>query len=251
VRQVDVFRALLHDAPGPGPAPDLAAHAAALERAEGWAVGPLVVPDDRLSGLTGGVALSVVTGSGAGSVAALARRSADLHLVGVETTLRDLDDLAGNAARVVAAAGELPDGVEVFVGVPTAAGALEAVEVVEAAGLLGRVDVGAAGRPGAGDALSVLVEADLPFKVTGLGPDPLGPYGVVALLMALEALVDGADPADADALLTEVDPGRAAAGLAGWDGPTQARVRRRLRGADCADVATTLDRLAAAGLLSG
>lgn len=246
---MDVFRALLHDSAGPGGQPDVGAHSALLARADGWAVGPLVVGDERLSGLGGDVGLSVLTSGGAGGVAALARRAGDLHLVAVETVLRDLDDLAGNAARVVAAAAELPDGVEVFVGIPAAHGTVDAVEVVEAAGLLARIDLASGSGTPPVELLSVLVEADLPFKATGLGPDPFGPYGVVAFLMAVEALVDGADPRDASALLVEVDEHRAGVALSAWDTSTASRVRRRLRGVDCADVAGTLVRLADAGLL--
>src|SRR4051794_12029159 len=125
---MDVFRTLLHDAGDPGQAPDVATHRSLLDRSDGWAVGPLVVGDERLAGLDGEVALSVLTSGGAGSVAALARRSGALHLVAVETVLRDLGDLAQNATRVVAAAAELGDDVEVFVGIPTAAGTVDAVE---------------------------------------------------------------------------------------------------------------------------
>lgn len=249
---MDVFRALLHDLPDPRPADDVAAHRTLLDRADGWAVGPLVVGDERLSGLPEDVALSVRVGGGAGGVATLARRVGHLQLVGVETVLRDLDDLAGNAHRVVAAAADLPAGAAVYVEIPAASGTVDAVEVVEAAGLLGRVSLAdVRGTGGAGAQLSVLVEADLPFKVTGLGPDPFGPYGVVAVLMAVEVLVDGADPREADALLREVDEHRAGAALGAWDAAAAARVRRRLRGVDCADVAGTLDRLGAAGLLAG
>lgn len=247
---MDVFRALLHDSADAGQVRDVAAHRALLDRADGWAVGPLVVGDARLAGFDADVAVSVLTGGGAGSLAALARRADDLRLVAAETVLRDLDDLGGNATRVVAAAAGLPDEVEVFVGIPAAPGTVDAVEVVEAAGLLARValaDTG--GAAGAGEQLSMLVEADLPFKATGLGSDPFGPYGVVAVLMAVEALVDGADPRDADALLREVDEHRAGVALATWDQAASARVRRRLRGVDCVDVAATLDRLTGAGLL--
>jgi hypothetical protein len=248
---MDVFRTLLHDAADHGREPDGAAHQALLDRPDGSAVGPLVVGDERLSGLGSGVALSVLTSGGAGSVAALGRRAADLHLVAVETVLRDLADLAGNATRVVAAAAELPEGVDVFVGIPSAPGTVEAVEVVEAAGLLGRIDLAVAAASGAlaAEQLSVLVEADLPFKATGLGDDPFGPSGVVAVLMAVEALVDGAEPDDAEALLRGVDEHHAGAALASWDAAAAARVRRRLRGVDCVDVAATLDRLNRAGLL--
>lgn len=242
---MEVFAGLLHDAGSP----DAESHRALLDRPDGWTVGPLVVDDGRLAGLPGDVALSVVTAGGAGGVAALARRAGSLALVAVESVLRDLDDLAGNAARVVAAAGELGDGVEVFVGLPAAPGLVAAVETVEAAGLRGRVDLGASAGAGASALLSLLVEADLPFKVTGLGPDPFGPYGVVALLMAVEALVDGAEADEADALLEGGDERRALAGLGGWDAAAQARVARRLRGVDSPDVAAVLDRLGAAGLL--
>ncbi len=249
----EVFRRLLHDTGDPG------AHRALLERPDGWTVGLLVVGDERLAGLDGDVALSVLASGGAGGLAALTRRVADLRLVAVETVLRDLDDLAGNATRVVAAADALTrehDGLDVFVGLPQAPGLVGAVEVVEAAGLLGRIDLAgpaAAGEsgPAGAELLSVLVEADLAFKVSGLGTDPLGPYGVVAVLMAVEALVDGADSADADELLARPDPGRSRSALTGWDAAQQARVARRLRGVDCTDAAATLDALTAAELLSG
>src|SRR4051812_40432592 len=124
---MDVFRGLLHDASRPGGQPDAAAHRALLARAEGWAVGPLVVGDERLSALGGDVGVSVLTSGGAGSVAVLARRTSDVRLVAVETVLRDLGDLAGNASRVVAAAHDLPDAVAVFVGIPPGPGSVDAV----------------------------------------------------------------------------------------------------------------------------
>lgn len=244
---MDVFRTLLHDSPDPGTPADATAHRTRLARPDGWAVGPLVVGDERLAGLDGDVAVSVLTSGGAGSVAALARRAAALRLVAVESVLRDLDDLAQNATRVVAAASELPDGVEVFVGLPAGDGLVDAVEVVEAAGLQGRLDLGS--RRGAAEQMSVLVEADLPFKATGLAADAFGPYGVVAVLMAVEALVDGADAEDAEQLLARPDETRSRTALGAWDEAVAARVRRRLRGVDDTDVASTLDRLAGAGLL--
>ena len=246
MRAMEVFRHLLHDTSGP----DASVHRTAAAREDGWAVGPLVVADDRLSGLAGDVDLSVVVGGGAGGLTALARRAGDLRVVAAETVLRDLDDLAGNAARVVAAREALPEEVAVHVGVPAGRGFVEAVEVVEAAGLLGRVDLAAARTGSVAEELSVLVEADLPFKVAGAGADALGPYGVVALLMAVEALVDGADPDEAEALLAQAGEHRATAALRGWDEATQARVRRRLRGVDSPDVAATLDALSRVRILS-
>lgn len=244
---MDVFATLLHDSPGAGTVPDVDAHRSALARPDGWAVGPLVVGDERLSGLDADVDVSVLTSGGAGSVEALARRASALRLVAVETVLRDLDDLATAAARVVAAASGLPDGVEVFVGLPDGSRLVDAVELVEAAGLQGRLDL--APRRGVAEQMSVLVEADLPFKVTGAGDDALGPYGVIALLMAVEALVDGADPQDAEQLLAHPDETRSRLALSTWDEPQQARVRRRLRGVDSPDVVNVLERLGGAGLL--
>ena len=244
---MDVFRSLLHDSRPSGATPDVSAHRTLLARTDGWTVGPLVVGDERLSGIDPDVAVSVLTSGGAGSVEALARRAGPLRLVAVETVLRDLDDLASNAARVVAAAAGLPDGLDVFVGLPAGSRLVDAVEVVEAAGLQGRLDL--SGRRGTVEQMSLLVESDLPFKVTGAGSDAFGPYGVVAVLMAVEALVDGADPEDAEQLLARPDETRSLTALAAWDEAQQARVRRRLRGVDCTDVSATLDRLSEAGLV--
>ena len=65
-----------------------------------------------------------------------------VRVVAVESALRDLDDLAGNAARVASAAGELDESIAVFVEIPYAPGWERAVEEVEAAGLLGKIRTG-------------------------------------------------------------------------------------------------------------
>lgn len=247
---MDVFTGLLHDAPERA---DAAAHHALSRRPEGWAVGPLVVADHRLTTIDGGgpeLAVSVFNRTGAGGLVALSRRRPGVRVVAVEMQLTDLDDLARNAARVVTAAGSLPDGVEVYVTIPGAHGMVEAVETVEAAGLLARVDLssGPFGYNSA-EVMSVLVEADLPFKVAGTEADPLGRFGAAAVLMAVEALVDGADADEAQALLAGRDGARMRTGLLRWDPAAQTRVRRRLRGVDCADLAGTLEALGPAGLL--
>lgn len=249
---MDVFTGLLHDASA---RLDLAAHRTLVQGTSGWAVGPLVIGDDRLTAMADGdpdVAVSVVTSTGAGGLVALGRRRTGLRVVAAETVLRDLDDLAANAARVVSAAAALPEGVDVYVGIPGAPGLVEAVETVEAAGLFARVDL-AAVAPLHGwtsaELLSVLVEADLPFKVCGLHGDAFGPYGVASVLMAVEALVDGAEADEAQALLTGEDGSRMRGGLARWDAAAGSRVRRRLRGIDCSDLAGSLEALGAAGLL--
>src|ERR671921_766930 len=75
--------------------------------------GPLVIPDTALARYgreTGEESLAVkaVASGGAGGLSALAGREVPgLRLVAAESAVRDLDDPAGSAARVVAAAGEL------------------------------------------------------------------------------------------------------------------------------------------------
>ena len=151
-------------------------------------IGPLLVSDLRLAevgrtlrqvGMGGGtegtlrLAVGVVNTSGAGGVLSLlGRQIEDVQLVAVESALRDLDDLAGNAERVVSAAAELDDAVRVFVEIPYAPGWERAVAVVEAAGYYGKLRTGGvepADTPPADQLarqLSVLIEADLPFKAT-------------------------------------------------------------------------------------
>jgi hypothetical protein len=215
------------------------------------------------------LAVSAVIGSGAGGLVALSRRDLPgLRVVAAEVALRDLDDLTGNAQRVVAAAEELdPENVSVFVEVPFGPGWLGAVEVIEAAGLLGKIRTGGL-EPEAfptadqlAQQLSGLIEADLPFKATaGLHRawphrvsdergQTLHQHGFVTLLMAIEALIDGADAEAAVDLLELDDPGRIFTALQGWDAAAAARVRRRFRSFGCCGVTEPVDDLVTLGLL--
>src|SRR5690349_11067623 len=98
-----------------------------------WAdlVGPLVVGDRALPSLADLVPedaeplpVTVVVSGGAGALAPLPRwlSSSRLRPVGIEIALRDLDDLAGSARRVVAAAQQasydLPEDVALYVELP-------------------------------------------------------------------------------------------------------------------------------------
>jgi hypothetical protein len=237
-------------------------------------VGPLVVADDALAavGREAGrgepLAVSVVNSSGAGGLVALARRHVDGGvIVAVESALRDLDDRAGTAARVVSAAVELGGEVSVFVEIPFAPGCERAVEVVEAAGLLGKIRTGGV-EPAMfptcdqlAEQLSIFIEADLPFKATaGLhhawpnearnaAGKPLPQHGFLNLLVAIDALVDGASVRDAAELLRSSDRDEVTRTVAGWDALTSARVRRRFRSFGCCEVSDPIDDLVAAGLL--
>lgn len=248
----------------------------------GWyapAIGPLVVPDTRLAQVARAnttdavLELSVVVTGGVGGLAALGRRelgeASGIEIVAAEIALRDLDDLPGNANRVVRAAQELDlDRTTVFVELPYQPGWVPAIEVIEAAGLYGKIRTGgltSEAHPSPdqlAEQLSALIEADLGFKATaGLHRawphvalsetgDELRQHGFLNLMMAIEALVDGADIASATRLLTLTDRGRIVAALQQWDEATSTRVRRRLRSFGCCGVTEPIDDLVELGLLT-
>jgi hypothetical protein len=92
--------------PGDAPLPD--AVAAYLARRSEWyadLVGPLVVRDTDLPGVDPEVPVSVVLTGGAGAVAGVAALAAKRghRLAGLETAVRDLDDMAGNVRRITTA----------------------------------------------------------------------------------------------------------------------------------------------------
>lgn len=231
---MSLFDRLVHDAARLGGAPVETGLAARGD----W-LGPVVVRDDQLGTMArdrspeDGWDVSVVNTGGAGGLLALARRTpAPLRVVAVESALRDFDDLAGNAARIAAAARDLPDDPDVFVQIPPAWGWERAVEAVEAQALSAKIDA-VAGLTTAADLIAGCVEADLPFKVSGLGVD-----GLLPLLVTVAALVDGADPAEATRAGSR-PASELAAGVRDWDAATQTRVRRRLVGCDSPDIAAT------------
>jgi hypothetical protein len=274
----ELWRSLVDDAAmfPPGNAPVAEALRAHLEHRQAWyapLIGPLVVPDTALRQAQGAwsqamraepveVRVSVINTGGAGGLLALAGRDLPgVRVVAVESALRDLDDLTGNAARVASAAGELDESVRVFVEIPYAPGWERAVEEVEAAGLLGKIRTGSpdnSGTPGyaqLAEQLSVLVEADLPFKATaglhhaqpspGTDPDRPTQHGFLNVLAAVEALVEGASVADAAESLRHTEP----AAIGAWSEATAARVRRRFRSFGCCGVLDPVNDLVALGLV--
>ena len=280
-----LFARLIDDAavfpPGNATVPDAVRDH--LTHRSGWyapLIGPLVLPDTELAAAAraareldrdGTLPVSAVITSGAGGLTALARRELPgLRVVAAEIALRDLDDLSGNAHRVVAAAHEFdPDEVTVFVELPFRPGWVGAIEVIEAAGLSGKIRTGGVA-PDAyptadqlAEQLSELIEADLPFKATaGLHRawpnealdaqgETLHQHGFLTLLMAVEALVDGAGTDQAAELLQLADPGRIYAALDDWDDTTAARVRRRFRSFGCCGVTDPVRDLVTLGLLDG
>ena len=234
-------------------------------------LGRLAVPDRELAQvsrlLPGGTGLgvTVINTGGAGGLIALAHRTIPgLAIEAVESPLRDLDDLESNAARVVAAAAELPEGIDIYVELPYAPGWQAAAELVEAEGLLGkiRIDGGQSGQLASAeqvaDQLSVLIEGDLPFSAAGLDrawPDPSRldtptRHGLLSLLAAVEALIDGAEQHETVDLLRGGDHDGTVATIGSWDTATHVRVRRRLRSISCRQVPDLIDDLVAVGLLA-
>jgi hypothetical protein len=245
-------------------------------------IGPLVVPDQRLAEVGRAVlagerpaesaelAVSVVNTAGAGGLVSLAGRQVKgVRIVSVETALRDLDDLMANAARVVAAAAVLADAglaeAGVFVELPFAPGWERAVTEVEAGGLNAKLRAAGPhgeGFPDAGQLarqLAVLIEADLPFTVTdlpfpaataGAGLEHPREEGFLSLLLAVEALVEGASEHEAAQILGRTD-GSPAETVSGWSDAEATRVRRRLLSVGCGRPQDLVRDLTELGLIEG
>ncbi len=189
----------------------IAEHTSSLE--EGASLGPLLVPDTSLAAVDRGVSslgvgpidVGVIGTTGAGSIASLAERSYEnVTIVGAHSTLRDLDDQAGNVRRVAAAARTLPYEISIWVGLPETPGWESGAEEIEMEGL--NAAVHAAGALGVTQ-MSYLVELDCPFVVADSSAAPIDLASTVLGLVDQTAPVPGW-PTDDDAV----------------------RVRRRLRG---------------------
>ena len=174
--------------------------------------------------------VSIVVTGGAGQIAGPAKacERSNLALAGVEIALRDLDDLAGNARRVVAAVdaargeGVLDDEVPVFVELPPGEPTyqwLAAADEVAAAELRLKFRTGGLEAhlfPGA-DELAAWIDAALDretaFKCTaGLhnavrhtGEDGFEHHGFVNVLLATRRAFDGAPAAEVAATLEQRD----------------------------------------------
>jgi hypothetical protein len=201
-----------------------------LRAGHGNLLATLVVPDHQLTTVSRqvpageNVPVSVITSGGAGGLLALTRRDIPgVDIVSAEPALRDLDDLAGSAARVVSAAAELDPDVAIYVDLPYAPGWAAAVELIEAAGLYAKIAAGEADPGQRVEQLSILIEADLPFKITKLSG------GCLALLAAVNAIVDGAGTDEATRLLKLGHHDRIGSVVSAWDQATQTRIRRRVR----------------------
>jgi hypothetical protein len=234
------WRGLVDDAaifpPGDAPLPAAAA-AHQSRRATPYAdlVGTFVVRDTDLPDLKATpLALSVVATGGAGNIGGLTSLARKLHIAveGIETALRDPDDLAGNARRVAAAVdaaraeGQLDDHVPVYVelprvpeaGAPTASWLAAADEVAAGEFRLkfrtGGVDASA--YPSSAEVagwIDAALDRETPFKCTaGLhhavrhtGDDGFEHHGFLNVLVATRRAFDGAPVEDVVAALEQRD----------------------------------------------
>jgi hypothetical protein len=265
------WRDLVDDAaifpPGDAPLPEaVAAHVA--RREEPWAdlVGPFVVPDVRIPEVDRALPLAVVVTGGAGAIAGalrLAERGGH-DVVGVEIALRDLDDLPGNARRVVAAAeawGVDPDRLYVELPhVPDSGGWLRAADEVARAGARLKFRTGGLEAhlfPPA-HALAQWIDAALDretaFKCTaGLhnavrhdNADGFTHHGFLNVLLATLHAFDGSPLDEVVALLEQRDPDALVATAREVD---LARGRRWFTSFGSCSVAEPRDDLLALGLL--
>ena len=190
-----------------------------------------MVRDTDLPQVPAGTPVSVVLTGGAGQVhgpAQLCQRR-DLPLAGLEIALRDVDDPAGNARRVVAAVdaargeGVLDEDTPVFVELPAVDPAyswLAAADEVAAAELrlklrTGGLDPDAFPTP---ERLAAWIDAaldrELPFKCTAglhralphVDADGCAHHGFLTLLAATRVAFDGGSPDDVVSTLRRDDP---------------------------------------------
>ena len=258
--------------PGNARLPDaVAAHA---DRRQEWyadLVGSFVVADVAVPDVGAALPLSVVVTGGAGAVAGALRLVArsPSSLAGLEIALRDPDDLAGNARRVVAAVdaaraeGLLDDETPTYVELPhvgSTASWLAAADVVAERELRLKFRTGgpeARSFPAA-HALASWIDAALdretPFKCTaGLhhavrhtGEDGFEHHGFLNVLLATRHAFDGADR---DAVVQTLER-RDGDGLAADAGTTDlAGARRWFTSFGSCSVTEPLDDLLTLGLV--
>jgi hypothetical protein len=229
--------------------------------AEGYGelVGGFVVSDIKIADLAplaspGGhgesrpLEVNVVVTGGAGAIAPAvtwATRAEGLSLRALEFTLRDEEDLAHNARRLVSVVDSLPDeleGVVVYAEPPTlhsapSAGWFAALDELAAREIhLKLRDVDAT-------AIEAALDRELPFKCVGAVDDRF-----VQVLAATRASLDGATKPDVQEVLEQEDPTELAKGML-EDPERAARTRRWFESFSAASVLEVHENLVELGLL--
>jgi hypothetical protein len=276
----DVWSGLVDDAatfpPGNSAlAEAVSAHAARHEEWYADLVGSFVVKDVDVPKVDAPLPLSIVVTGGAGAIAGALKLAAKspCSVAGLEIALRDLDDLAGNARRVVAAVDAarsealLDDETPVCVELPhvgSTASWLAAADEVAAAELRLKFRTGgleAEAFPPA-HALSHWIDAALDretaFKCTaGLhnairhtGDDGFEHHGFLNVLLAVEALTEGASTGVAEDWLQEADSHVLGRAVGLWSSADVARTRAVFTSFGTCSVLEPVEDLVALGLLS-
>jgi hypothetical protein len=274
------YTALVDDAaifpPGEAPLDEaVPAHREHLAAPYAALVGPFVVSDTRLPQLAALVEadgdplrVTVVVTGGAGAIEPAYRwaTAPGLEVAGIEVALRDLDDLAGGARRVVAAVTQL--GVEVPVHVepplepgPPSHGWLAALDEVASADLRLKLRTGGVTADAFPDeetvatAVDAALDRELPFKCTaGLhhavrhrAPDTgFEHHGFLNVLLATRAALDGDD---VTAALSEQDPQAVVRRIAETGSDGLVRARRWFTSFGCCGVRDPYDDLVALSLV--
>jgi hypothetical protein len=227
----------------------------AEHHAEGYGelVGGFVVSDLKIADLaplvtTGPLDVNVVVTGGAGAITPAVTwvtRAEGLSLRALEFTLRDEDDLAHNARRLVSVVDSLPDeleGVVVYAEPPTlhsapSAGWFSALDELAAREIhLKLRDVDAT-------AIEAALDRELPFKCVGAVDDRF-----VQVFAATRASLDGAGNADVQEVLEQGDSTELATGLL-EDPDRAARTRRWFESFSAASVLEVHESLVELGLL--
>jgi hypothetical protein len=279
VSVAEVWSGLVDDAaifpPGDSPLDDaVTAYSARREEWYAELVGSFVVKDVDVPHVGAPLPLSIVVTGGAGAIAGAARLAAKAGhpVAGVEIALRDLDDLAGNARRVVAAVdaarseGLLEEETPTYVELPhvgPTASWMAAADEVTAAELRLKFRTGGLEAdlfPHA-HALARWIDAALdreaPFKCTaGLhnavrhtGDDGFEHQGFLNVLLATRLAFDGATTDDVVAVLEQRDAGPLLALYGDLGEETVTRTRRWFTSFGSCSVSEPLGDLLALGLM--
>jgi hypothetical protein len=275
------YTALVDDAaifpPGDAPLEEAApAHRKHLAAPYGAMVGPFVVSDTRLPRLAELVEpdgdplrVTVVVTGGAGAVEPAYRwaTAPGLEPAGIEVALRDLDDLAGSARRVVAALAQLGTDVPAYVEPPLVPGPpshswLAALDEVASADLRVKLRTGGVTADAfpteetVATAVDAALDRELAFKCTaGLHravrhrsqDTGFEHHGFLNVLLATRAALDGDD---VTAALGERDPQVVLDRLAEVGSDGLVRARRWFTSFGCCGVRDPYDDLVALGLVA-
>lgn len=279
-----LFRGLIDDAamfpPGNAPLPEaISAHHDHRRSEYAPLVGPLLCAEPRLRDLretaVEPLQVGVIVTGGAGAIGpaiAFASSSEHIDVVGVEIALRDEDDLARNAERIVRMLDiELPHDATASIEVPRTydrdpgGSWWEALDTIAATGhrlklRTGGEDVDA--HPSAHE-LATFIEAALDrecaFKLTaGLhhairNTDPQHAYeqhGFLNVLLATRTLLDGGNVDNTAAMLERRDGPALADEIRSWDEQTATSTRGWFTSMGSCSIAEPVDDLTALGLIT-